>query len=57
MKPHLTDFYKDGWSRVEFCTVCGAEGELLQLECVGSHPDKNQMDLFQKDVDTEMERN
>jgi hypothetical protein len=61
MKPHTTDFYKDGYSKVEFCTVCGAEGESLQLECVGIEPDKNQMDLFQqtmkKDIDTDKERN
>lgn len=55
MKPHITDFYKDGYSKVEFCTVCGAEGLTLRLECVGIEPDKNQMNLFdhtsKKDID------
>lgn len=53
MKPHITDFYKDGFSRIEFCTICSAEGATLQLECVGSEPDRNQMNLFEKDVDTD----
>lgn len=55
MKPHVTDFYKDVYSRVEFCTICGAEGWNLALDCVGIGPDKNQLNLFEqtfeKDVD------
>lgn len=57
MKPHVTDFYKDGYSKVEFCTICGAEGELLRLECVGIEPDKNQLSFFEKEVDMDKERN
>lgn len=61
MKQHVTDFYKDGYSKVEFCTVCGAEGEVLRLECVGSKPDPNQLNLFEqtseKDIDTHEEQN
>lgn len=57
MKLHIIDFYKEGYSKIEFCTICGAEGETLQLECVGIEPDKNQMDLFKKDIDTDKERN
>lgn len=60
MKSHITDFYKDGYARVEFCTICSAEGLALQLECVGIKPDKNQMNLFQqiseKNIDSEKER-
>lgn len=57
MKPHVIDFYKEGYSKIEFCTICGAEGQTLRLECVGIEPDKNQMDLFKKDIDTDEERN
>lgn len=61
MKPHIIDFYKDGYSKVEFCTVCGADGWQLQLECVGSKPDLNQLNLFEqtseKDIDTREEQN
>jgi len=57
MKSHVISFYKDMYSRVEFCTICGAEGQTLQLECVGIAPDKNQLNLFEqtfeKDVDTD----
>lgn len=59
MKPHITDFYKDGYSRIEFCTICSAEGATLQIECVGNKPDQDQMNLFEhdlkKDIDSENE--
>lgn len=56
MKPHRTDFYKDGFSRVEYCTVCGAEGELLRLECITEEKDENQKDFFEKEVDKPKEQ-
>lgn len=60
MPQHRIDTYKEGWSRVEFCTICGAEGLNLNLECVGITSDENQPDLFnqvsEKDIDKDMER-
>jgi hypothetical protein len=34
MTLHITDFYKDGFSRVEFCKMCGKEGSELKLNCI-----------------------
>lgn len=56
MKPHRTDFYKDGFIQVEFCTVCGAEGDLLRLECITEEKDENQKDFFEKEVDKPKEQ-
>jgi len=30
---HKLDTYKEGWQRVEFCTVCGKEGLELNEGC------------------------
>lgn len=38
---HRLDTYKDGYRRIEFCADCGAEGDELRLECVGSMDDKH----------------
>lgn len=29
--PHITDFYRDGYQKIEFCKVCGTED--MQTEC------------------------
>lgn len=54
MKHHQIDHYKDGFSKVEFCKVCGAEGEELLVECVGI---ENKLKERKKDIDTPTERN
>lgn len=36
MKQHQIDFYKDGYQSIEFCKICGADGEKLYIECTGS---------------------
>lgn len=59
MRAHKTSFYMDDHVRVEFCTVCSAEGELLKSECPGQVPpvdNKNQPDFFDKGVDKSEER-
>lgn len=51
---HKIDTYKEGWQRVEYCTVCGAEGLELLEDCPG--PDQKgdeQLELF---VDKPRER-
>lgn len=54
MRQHKTDFYKDGWSQVKYCVLCSAEGELLNLECLGEEKiSENQLHLFEKDIDKE----
>lgn len=35
-KPHTPDHYKDGFVRVAFCKVCGAEGLMLLDDCQGN---------------------
>jgi hypothetical protein len=35
MLRHNTDFYMDGHTTIEFCTVCSAEGLKLQQPCCG----------------------
>ena len=32
-KPHVTDFYMDGFQTVQFCKVCSAEGLALAEDC------------------------
>jgi len=51
---HKTDSYKEGWQRIEFCTVCGAEGLDLQEDCVPLEKEAEQLELF---VDKSAERN
>lgn len=55
MKPaHKIDTYKEGWQRVEFCTVCGAEGLDLLEDCQPPvKKDDVQLELF---VDKSVER-
>jgi hypothetical protein len=54
-RQHKTSFYVDGRKKIEFCTVCSAEGDLLRLECIGDVPDKSQSDFFKKEVDSDKE--
>lgn len=52
---HKPSTYPDGWRRVEFCSVCGAEGDELRLECVGNtEPDplEEKLKNLWKNVDT-----
>jgi hypothetical protein len=37
IKPHITDFYMDGYNTVTFCKVCSAEGDRLLDECQGPY--------------------
>ena len=54
MKMHQISSYVDGWRKIDFCTICGAEGEELIVECVGI---ENKLKECKKDVDTPAERN
>jgi hypothetical protein len=62
MSKHLHDIdtYKEGWQRVEFCTVCGAEGLDLSEDCSQSQLGNDQLELFSdsysKKVDKAEER-
>jgi hypothetical protein len=60
MTMHQLSTYKDGYTRVAYCTVCGSEGEQLFVECVGIQPSEKQLNLFeqndQKGVDSFKER-
>lgn len=38
IKPHVTDFYMDGYNTVTFCKVCSAEGLGLVENCQGYTP-------------------
>lgn len=50
MSKHLHDIdtYKEGWQRIEFCTVCGAEGIDLGEDCVKPEQQEAQLELFQE---------
>lgn len=50
---HKIDTYKEGWQRVEFCTVCGKEGQELDEECKPQQKSEAQLELF---VDSQMEQ-
>lgn len=54
MTTHRISSYKDGYQKVDFCTECGAEGQELLVECVGS---ENNLKNSEKDIDTQKERN
>lgn len=54
MTTHRISSYKDGWRKIDFCTICGAEGEELLVECVGI---ENKLKEREKDIDTPTERN
>jgi len=43
---HKLDTYKEGWLKVEFCTVCGKEGRELEEDCVPLKKDEAQLELF-----------
>ncbi len=38
IKPHITDFYIDGYNTVTFCKICSAEGLGLVEDCNGFEP-------------------
>lgn len=44
--PHKIDTYKEGWQRIEFCTVCGAEGIDLGEDCTPEEKPEEQLELF-----------
>lgn len=45
--PHKLSTYKEGWQRIEFCTICGEEGIDLGEECTPSkEQDAIQLELF-----------
>lgn len=51
---HVTETYKDGYRKVEFCVHCGAEGELLHLECIAlPTKDDRQKEFFDDAVDNQ----
>lgn len=54
MTMHQVSSYVDGWRKIDFCSICGAEGEELLVECVGI---ENKLKEREKDIDTLKERN
>jgi hypothetical protein len=47
MRPHNLDTYREGWLRIEFCTICGAEGQQLFETCKEvTKKDDTQFELF-----------
>lgn len=50
-RPHSVSSYKDGFLKVDFCSICGVEGAFLVAEeCQPAKEDK-QLSLFEKAVD------
>lgn len=62
MRPHSHSTYKEGWLRVEFCTICGAEGQQLFEPCKPpvKKEDDSQFELFScftgKKIDRQQEQ-
>ena len=47
-KPHQLAFYMDGYFKVDFCKVCGAEGLLLRADCPEKFIDTSKNTLDEK---------
>lgn len=54
MTIHIKATYKDGYKDVEYCRICGREGEALLLDCPGKLQD--QQDFFDKKLDSTKEQ-
>lgn len=58
MKKHILSYYKDNYKDVPYCSLCGAEGDALFLECaeaISSPTQPNDKDIVGNSIDRRKE--